>query len=129
MRLLLDTHALLWWLADDKSLSNSARKAIAGKDNVVMVSAASAWEIATQSPAGKAQVTAAPLVENFASHLAQEQFESLPVSADHGIRAGLLPATHRDLFDRMLIAQAQAEALAIVSNERLFDAYGVRRIW
>ena len=128
MRLLLDTHALLWWLAEDPSLPASARKAIAHKNNTVMVSAASAWEIATKVRLGRLDA-AADLTGDFVAYLAHEQFEGLPISVAHGIRAGSLPGTHKDPFDRMLIAQAQAENLTIVSNESIFDAYGVRRIW
>lgn len=128
MRLLLDTHALLWWLAEDASLTTSARRAIAHKNNIVLVSAASAWEIATKVRLGKLQA-AADLTENFAAYLANEQFEELPVGVEHGIRAGSLPGAHKDPFARMLIAQAQAERLTVVSNETIFDGYGVRRIW
>jgi len=128
MRLLLDTHALLWWLTEDSSLPASARKVIAHKNNTVMVSAASAWEIATKVRLGRLEA-AADITGNFAAYLAHEQFEGLPVSIEHGIRAGSLPGSHKDPFDRMLIAQAQAESLTIVSNELIFDGYGVRRIW
>lgn len=128
MRLLLDTHTLLWWLAEDSSLTASARRSIAHKNNSVLVSAASAWEIATKVRFGRLEV-AAELTRDFAGCLAQEEFEGLPVSIEHGIRAGSLPGSHKDPFDRMLIAQAQAENLAIVSNESVFDGYGVRRVW
>ncbi len=128
MRLLLDTHALLWWLAEDSSLPASARRAIANKNNTVVVSAASAWEIATKVRLGRLEA-AADLTSDLPGYLAQERFEGLPVSIEHGIRAGSLPGSHKDPFDRMLIAQAQAESLTIVSNEAVFDGYGVRRIW
>jgi PIN domain nuclease of toxin-antitoxin system len=128
LRLLLDTHALLWWLSDDPALPSSARKLISSGRNQIVVSAASAWEIATKFRLGRLP-TAAELVQDFAGYLHGESFESLPVSTEHGVRAGLLPGPHRDPFDRMLIAQAQAENMAIVSNEKVFDAYGVRRVW
>jgi PIN domain nuclease of toxin-antitoxin system len=128
MRLLLDTHTLLWWLAENSSLPASARRAIAHKSNTVMVSAASAWEISTKVRLGRLDA-AADLVGDFAAYLTNERFEGLPVSIEHGIRAGSLPGSHKDPFDRMLIAQAQAESLTIVSNESIFDGYGVRRIW
>lgn len=128
MDLLLDTHALLWWLADDPSLSRRARAAIANTANTVLVSAASAWEIATKVRLGKLP-TAADLAANFADQMESEGFATLPISSDHAIRAGLLPGHHRDPFDRMLIAQSQAEHLALVSNEEIFDGYGVRRVW
>jgi len=128
MRLLLDTHTLLWWLAEDPFLPASARKLIANKNNDVLVSAASAWEIATKVRLGKLPI-ALDLAHDFTAHLERERFETLPVSAKHGIRAGLLPGPHKDPFDRMLIAQALAENLAIVSNDVVFDGYGVKRVW
>ena len=128
MRALLDTHALLWWLSDDPALSKPARKFIAETKNTVIVSAASAWEIATKVRLGKL-ATAAELAADFVGIVGREGFELLPISPDHAIRAGLLPGPHRDPFDRMLIAQAQAEGVPLVTNELVFDAYGIRRIW
>ena len=128
MRLLLDTHALLWWLNDDRQLSAKARKLIGLGSNVVVVSAASAWEIATKVRLGKLDM-AAELAADFSNVLAQEGFESLPISVDHALRAGLLPGPHKDPFDRMLIAQAQAEGVPILSSDAVFDGYGVRRVW
>jgi PIN domain nuclease of toxin-antitoxin system len=128
MRLLLDTHTLLWWLAQNSSLTKPARRAIEDKNNAVLVSAASAWEIATKVRLGRLGV-AADLAKDFSLYLLNERFEGLPVSVEHGIRAGSLAGSHKDPFDRMLIAQAQTEALTIVSNEAIFDTYGVQRIW
>ena len=128
MRVLLDTHALLWWLSDDASLPGSARKIIALPANSVLVSAASAWEIATKVRIGKLP-SATDLASDFAAHLDQEGFEVLPISLEHAVRAGLLPGPHRDPFDRMLIAQAQSENIPLVSNDAVFDNYKVRRIW
>jgi PIN domain nuclease of toxin-antitoxin system len=119
---------LLWWLSDDPALTKPARKIIAEIRNVVFVSAASAWEIATKVRLGKL-ATAADLVADFTGHLEREGFQILAISGEHAIRAGLLPGAHKDPFDRMLIAQAQAENMPIVSNEALFDTYGVRRLW
>lgn len=128
MRVLLDTHALLWWLSEDPALSANARNAISAMPNTVVVSVTSAWEVAIKFRIGKLP-TAAGLVENFRQKMEQQNFEMLPISLDHAIRAGMLPQIHKDPFDRMLIAQCQAENLAIVSNEELFDRYAVRRIW
>ncbi|MGA8489448.1 MAG: type II toxin-antitoxin system VapC family toxin [Terriglobales bacterium] len=128
MRLLLDTHTLLWWLEENPSLPASARKLIANKSNDVLVSAASAWEIATKVRLGKLSI-AIDLAHDFSAYLERERFETLAVSAGHGIRAGLLPGPHKDPFDRMLIAQALAENLTIVSNDVGFDGYGVKRAW
>lgn len=128
MRFLLDTHALLWWFTDDVSLSKRARSAIADVRNAAIVSAASAWEIAIKVRLGRLP-GASPLVNSFGELLQREGFDLLAITADHAIRAGLLPGAHRDPFDRMLIAQAQAENLTLVSNETVFDRYGVRRLW
>jgi len=118
VRLLLDTHALLWWLADDSRLSAPARAAIARAH--VTVSAASAWEIAIKAAAGK---LAAP--EELEVRLDQERFVALAVSVPHALRAGELPRHHRDPFDRMLIAQAQLERLTIVTRDPRFSLYDV----
>ena len=128
MRALFDTHALLWWFSDNPALTQSARKFIEETDNTLLVSAASAWELAVKFRLGKLP-TAAELVSDFSGRMQQEGFHLLPVSAEHGIRAGLLRGLHKDPFDRMLIAQAQAEDIPIISNEAVFDAYGVRRLW
>lgn len=128
LRALLDTHALLWWLSDDPALPKSARRVIAETTNTLIVSAASAWEIAIKVRLGKLP-SAADLVAEFSGLIEREGFEMLAISAEHGIRAGLLPDPHRDPFDRMLIAQAQAENVPIVTNDSAFENYGVRRLW
>lgn len=128
MRLLLDTHTFLWWLDGDRRLSRAARAAIAADQNVVFVSAASAWEIATKSRLGKL-----PGAENVAADVpacvSGQLFEPLDITLLHAQRAGRLPGHHRDPFDRMLIAQAQIEDLPLVTNEQLFEQYGVTRVW
>lgn len=128
MRLLLDTHALLWWLDGDTRLSKRARAAIADDRTVVFVSAASAWEITTKARLGKLP-GALTVADNVLACVRAQQFTPLDVSMDHAQRAGGLPGVHRDPFDRMLIAQAHAENLPLVSNESVFDGYGVVRIW
>jgi PIN domain nuclease of toxin-antitoxin system len=128
LRALLDTHALLWWLSDDPALPRTARKIIAETKNTILVSAASAWEIAIKVRLGKLP-TAANLVSDFCGQVEREGFHLLLISAEHGIRGGLLPGPHKDPFDRMLIAQAQAENLPVITNEKVFEAYGVRRLW
>ena len=127
MRLLLDTHALLCWVANHPSLSTAADQAIGAAGNEVFVSAASAWEVTTKARIGK--LTAGPLAQDFVGELRRQGFLPLPITLDHGQRAGNLPGVHRDPFDRMLIAQAQAENLVLVSNEAIFDSYGVQRLW
>jgi PIN domain nuclease of toxin-antitoxin system len=128
MRLLLDTHALLWWMTDDPHLSKLARVLIADEANISVVSAVSAWEIATKVRLGRLP-TAANLVRNFSLDLTRERIEILPISAAHGLRAGSLPGPHKDPFDRMLIAQALAEDVPIVSNDKALDGYGAKRLW
>jgi PIN domain nuclease of toxin-antitoxin system len=128
MRALLDTHTLLWWLSEDSALSAAAQRFIAETKNDVIVSAASAWELATKVHLGKL-TDALDLVSDFGSYVELEGFELLSICADHAVRAGLLPGPHKDPFDRMLIAQAQAQSMPIVSNDVIFDAYAVRRIW
>ena len=128
MRALFDTHALIWWISDDPALPQTVRGIIEDTDNTLLVSAASAWELAIKYQSGKLR-KAADLVSDFSSRIEREGFHLLPISAEHGIRAGLLPGPHRDPFDRMLIAQSQAENIPILSNEIIFDSYGVRRLW
>ncbi|CAI1195686.1 type II toxin-antitoxin system VapC family toxin [Serratia quinivorans] len=120
-RLLLDTHALLWWLIDDPSLGENARKQIADPGNVVYVSAASIWEISIKRALGKLT-----LPEDIFEIIDAEDFLPLPMAAFHGQQAGQLPPHHQDPFDRMLIAQAQAEGLTLVSADAAFPQYGIR---
>ena len=128
MRLLLDTHAVLWWLLGDSRFAEPARDAINDEDSTVLVSAASAWEIATKSRLGKL-TGAKALVQSFDQMIEAEGFLPLPISLAHGQRAGSLPGSHKDPFDRMLIAQGQAENLVLVSNDDIFDQYGITRLW
>jgi PIN domain nuclease of toxin-antitoxin system len=128
MRLLLDTHALLWWLDGDRRLSRKARAAISDSDNTVFVSAASAWELATKARLGKLP-GALDVAADVAGCLTRQGFDELPITVLHAQRAGGLRVEHRDPFDRMLIAQAQIEDLPVVTNETLFDGFGIARIW
>ena len=128
MRALLDTHALLWWVADSGRLSETAYRAIADEANEKLVSAASAWEIATKHRLGKL-----PGADAFAldipGAIAHQGFEALPITVDDATRAGALPGPLRDPFDRVLIAQALARNLVLISIDDHFDRYGVRRLW
>lgn len=128
VRVLLDTHALLWWLAGDERLPPDARAIVAAPENVVYVSAASAWEVATKYRLGKLPGARA-LALDFAACVASQGFADLPISVEHAAAAGLLAIEHRDPFDRMLIAQSLALGLPLVSNEALFDRFGVTRLW
>jgi len=125
---LLDTHVVLWWFERAAQVSVRARKLIEDPGVAVFVSAASAWEIAIKYKAGKLEA-AASLVSRFADALEQDHFTELPVSARHAIAAGLLETRHKDPFDRVLIAQARLEDLAIVSTDSRFDEYDVHRVW
>ena len=117
MRLLLDTHALLWWLADE-GLTDQTRDAIADPANLVMVSAASACEISIKKALGK---VSAP--DDLERQVDESGFSPLPISIAHALAAGQLPRHHDDPFDRMLIAQAFAEGLIIVTHDKRFADY------
>jgi PIN domain nuclease of toxin-antitoxin system len=124
---LLDTHVLLWWLQGARKLSHAARRVIQSPGQV-LVSAASAWEIAIKYKAGKLDAASA-LVARFQSVIEAENFVELPISVRHALEAGLLKGSHKDPFDRVLIAQARAERVAVVSTDKCFDDYGVSRLW
>lgn len=128
MRLLLDTHALLWWLAGDRRLQGKARRAIEDASNTIFVSAASAWEIAAKTRVRRLP-GATRVADDVPGWLAGQGFQGLDITVRHAQNAGSLPGEHRDPFDRMLIAQALTEGLTLVSNDEIFDAYGVRRFW
>ena len=120
MKILLDTHILLWWLADDEHLPAPAAATIADPDTEVVVSAASAWEISIKQAAGRLD---AP--DDLLDAVAANDFGTLPITADHAMAAGRLPAHHADPFDRMLIAQAQIEELTLVSVDSRLSDYEV----
>lgn len=128
MRVLLDTHAFLWWVADSRRLSGPARDAIRNEANDVVVSAVSAWEIATKHRLGRLP-EAEGLAGDIRGAIVWQGFSELPISVADAERSGRLPGPHRDPFDRLLIAQALAHDLALVSNEEAFDRYGARRLW
>jgi PIN domain nuclease of toxin-antitoxin system len=128
LQLLLDTHALIWWLAGDARLPAGVRDAIDDHPERVFVSAASAWEIATKVRIGKLPGAAA-IATDLPGVILKESFRPLAVTIEHGQRAGALPGPLRDPFDRMLIAQAMTESLHLVSIQHAFDAYGVLRLW
>ncbi len=128
MKLLLDTHALIWWLAGDEALSRHAREAIANENNGVAVSAASAMEIATKFRIGKLP-DAALLAQEFEAIIAEQGFAELPISVRHARLAGEMNIAHKDPFDRLLIAQALSDDMFLISNEALFDGFSVKRLW
>ncbi len=120
MTLLLDTHVLLWWLADDPRLTPTMRDAISDPSRTVMVSAASAWEAAIKAAAGKLSIP-----DGIRQELDRHGFTELPVTVEDGLAAGALPRHHGDPFDRMLIAQAARRGLRVVTADRRFADYGV----
>lgn len=119
MRLLLDTHAFIWWLADDPRLKEPARAAISDPASVVFVSAATVWEIAIKAKLGRLDLGAA----DAAAEIATNGFIELPISGQHAVAAGSLPLHHADPFDRMLVAQAALEKLVILTRDPLFRSY------
>ena len=128
MRLLLDTHTLLWWVDDDPRLPAKARKAIADAANDCFVSLASAWEMAIKCRLGKLTL-ATSVRQYFPAQLAANGFVQLDIAFRHVARVELLEFHHRDPFDRLIAAQALEEKLTLVSADDVFDAYGVKRIW
>jgi PIN domain nuclease of toxin-antitoxin system len=128
LRILLDTHALLWAFLDSPRLSATARAAIASAENEKLVSAASAMEVTLKHRRGKLD-EAAPFVRDGHMVLEGLDFIPLPISLDHASLAGAMDVPHKDPFDRLLIAQARIERVPLVSNETLFDGFGIERLW
>jgi len=128
VKLLLDTHALLWWFTDAPELSLKARETIADERNRILVSAASAWELATKHRLGKLEQAAEALFR-FNELVAADGFEHLPVSYLHSIKAGSYPSEHRDPFDRILAAQSGIEAATLVTCDPAFRGFAVEVLW
>ena len=128
LNLLLDTHALLWWLTDDPKLSPVARKAILNPTHTVWVSAASGWELATKARLGKLDQAKA-LLQSFDAMMREEGFQHLPISHRHALHAGILASNDRDPFDLMLASQAQIEGYTLISSNPVFDLLGARKMW
>ncbi len=123
MTLLLDTHALLWWLEDPQLLSKAARKAVADGKNTVYISAAVAWEIAIKKALGKLD---AP--DDLEAMMAANRFLPLSITVAHALAVALLPPIHSDPFDRLIIAQTRHEGFTLVSRDRHVLSYGVAHI-
>ncbi len=120
MNLLLDTHALLWWLDDAPQLSPEARNAVVDPGNKVFVSAASVWEVSIKAALGKLVVP-----DDFLVAIRADEFVEVPITFNHAHAVGKLPAIHNDPFDRMLIAQAQCESLRLVTRDQAILQYDV----
>ena len=127
MNILLDTHALMWWVWDDERLTRSARQAIRSAETI-FVSSVSAIEIAIKSRIGKLP-NGEMLAEHFLQVMQNEAFTELAITWRDASLAGRMEGDHRDPFDRLLIAQGLLNELTLVSNERLFDRFGVARVW
>ena len=127
MRVLLDTHAFLWFIADDERLPTQARTAIAGASEAFL-SLASCWEMAIKVSIGKLTL-AAPLERFLPDHLALNGIQLLDIELPHATAVASLPFHHRDPFDRLLAAQAKREQLTVVSADPVFRKYGVKRVW
>jgi PIN domain nuclease of toxin-antitoxin system len=125
---LLDTHAFLWWKTNDGRLTAVARQAIEEEANSVFLSAVSCWEIAVKFELGKLPILPR-MAENVEAAASESGLGTLLISFAHCQLAARLPPHHRDPFDRLLLAQAAIEGMTLISNEVLFDRYGVSRVW
>ncbi len=121
---LIDTHALLWWLTDDPRLPQACSELVAGTEVRAVVSTASCWEISIKDALGKL-----PMPANLLQVVEDSGFEWLPIEPHEALAAGQLPMHHRDPFDRLLVAQALARSAMILSRDRVLDRYGVKRLW
>ena len=124
---LSDTHALRWWLDDPERLSETARRVFGSRADSIVISSIVPWEFAIKTNLGKLKME--PVLANWDRMLEVQGFTELPVESAHAIRAGFLPLHHKDPFDRLLVAQAQATGWSVISADPVFDHYGVRRIW
>jgi PIN domain nuclease of toxin-antitoxin system len=127
MKILLDTQALFWWLGDPARLSRRAMALVTDSKNTILVSPASAWEMAIKVSLGK--LDSLTLVLELTRHIEEEGFTEVPIGVEVAVRAGLLPLHHRDPFDRLLVAQAQSLHCPILSSDQLLDRYDVKRVW
>ncbi len=128
MKLLLDTHALLWWLFDEPRLTARVRGLLSDPDNAILVSSSSAWEISTKFRLGKLP-SAAVLVQDIAGWVHRAGFRELPVTIVHAQKAGSWPQPHRDPFDRMLAAQSIIEDAPLVTSDDVFPSFGTSLVW
>lgn len=125
---MLDTHAFLWWITDDPRLSRRARAVMRSGRNRLLLSAASGWEIAIKAGLGRVRIPE-PVADFLLDQMARNAIEPLPVSMRHALHVATLPPLHRDPFDRMLVAQAQLEELAILTADGAVRQYPVPTIW
>jgi PIN domain nuclease of toxin-antitoxin system len=123
LKILLDTHILLWWLADDPLLSKKARSLITDKKNLVFISAATTWEMMIKKALGKLETP-----DNIAEMIKENNFKELPITLAHTLTIGQLPKLHHDPFDRMLVAQAKYESLTLITADEKLTAYDVNHL-
>lgn len=128
MRLLIDTHVFLWWVLDDDRLSPRSRELVGDGTNEILVSAASAYEMAFKKTVGRLQLPE-PAAMYVSSRIRANRFVGLDVTADHALRAGTLPLIHRDPWDRVLVAQAQLEGISLITSDPAIARYDVEIIW
>ena len=128
MKVILDTHAFLWWIADSDRLSGRAREILGESGNTLYLSAASAWEIMLKQQIGKLKLPQ-PAAKYIPSQLALNRIDTLPISLSHTLRLADLPLHHRDPFDRILIAQSTVERMPIVTADPRFAHYSAKTLW
>lgn len=128
MKVLLDTHTLIWWWTAPERLSTRALELLMGPDTEVYVSAASAWEVATKSRIGKLPAGDV-MAREWSKRLALDRFRELPISARHAVRAGSLPGDHRDPFDRMLAAQGIEDGMPVLTADCQISGLGAEAWW
>ncbi len=127
MKLLLDTHALLWFASGDRRLGRGARQALAASDAIPLLSAAVIWELAIKSSLGR--LTLPVPVDDYVHEKEEEGYRLLPITGAHAARVARLPFHHRDPFDRLLVSQALAERISVVTRDDVFKKYGVHVVW
>ena len=128
MKILLDTHAILWWFFDDPKLSDTAREYIKTKDNQVLISSASAWEIATKYRLGKLP-EAGEVVKRLPELMSISRISTLAITTDHALLAGSFDVNHRDPFDRMLAAQSKVEQIPLITVDPALHMFDIEIIW
>src|SRR5258707_15811398 len=129
MRLLLDTHTVLWFIGGSREVSTKSKNLIEDTENTVLLSAGSVWEMAIKISLGKLNLAQQPFANFLSEQLATNAIELLPITIGHAATLTLLPFHHRDPFDRLLIAQAKTEQIPIISRDKMLDVYQVERLW
>ncbi len=129
MKVLLDTHAFIWWVSDDSRLSKRAREIIGKGDHELFFSAASGWEIAIKVRIGRLRLATTHLEKFILEQLAANGFQVLPITLQHALQTYMLTEHHKDPFDRLLVAQAEVENLTLLSADQRLADYGIRILW